>query len=269
MKLLESINLVFSEHIKNIKQIIEMSKSDLKKQYSGTVFGYFWPLIKNLIFVFAYWFTIEIGLKGGARSDYPYIVWLVVGLTPWFFIRDTLAPAAASIRKNKYLVTKMIYPISTIPTFKILSGFIGSITFMLVTTIIAALYSIYPSIYWIQIIYYSFACIVLLISISLITSALVVVSRDIEFLINSIIILVFWVTPILWPIKNVPQNLIIIVKLNPFFYVVEGFRNSILYGTWFWEQPILTLYFWGFTMITFILGALIHGKLRPQFADIL
>ena len=269
MSLLDSIRLVFSEHKNNRKQIIEMSKSDLKKQYSGTVIGYFWPLVKNLIFVFAYWFTIEIGLKGGSGGDYPYIVWLVVGLTPWFFIRDTLTPAATSIRKNKYLVTKMIYPISTIPTFKTISGFIASIMFMIVTTIISVIYSIYPSIYWIQIIYYAFACVALLISISLITSALVVVSRDIEFLINSIIVLLFWVTPILWPIQNVPQKFSILVKLNPFFYLVEGFRNSVLYEVWFWEQPALTLYFWAFTGITFILGALIHGKLRPQFADIL
>lgn len=271
MKFTESIKVVVDEHIKNPLQIANMAKKDLKKQFSGTALGYLWPLIKNMIYVFAYWFTIQVGLKGTNKGiEAPYIVWLAVGLVPWFFIRDTIVPSASSIRKNRYLVTKTVFPTSIIPTFSVMSGFISSFMFIGVVAIMCIVKGIYPDIYWIQIIYYAIAAFILLLAISLTTSALVVVSRDIEFLLKSVIVLVFWVSPILWPISNITNPLLnIVVKLNPFFYVIEGFRESILYQTWFWQSPVLTLYFWGVVVVLMLFGIFIHGKLRDYFADIL
>ncbi|MDU4936422.1 MAG: ABC transporter permease [Peptostreptococcaceae bacterium] len=269
MNFRESFTLVFREHFNYYSQIIHMAFKDIKKQYSGTFLGALWPMIKNCIFVFAYWFTISVGLKGSSSVEYPYMAWLTVGLVPWFFIRDTLVPSAKSIRSNKYLVTKMIYPVSTIPTFKVISGFISSFMFLIIMFLICAIYKIYPSLYWIQIIYYAFAAIMLLIAISFTTSALVVVSRDVEFFLNSIIVLIFWISPILWPISNLSGNLAFIVKLNPFFYIIEGFRESILSHVWFWQSPALSIYFWTVVLILFIIGIFIHGKLRNYFADIL
>ena len=271
MKFTDSIKIVVDEHIKNPLQIINMSKKDLKKQFSGTALGWLWPLIKNSIYVFAYWFAIQIGLKGTTKSiDAPYIIWLAVGLVPWFFIRDTIVSSASSIRKNRYLVTKTVFPISIIPTFSVMSGFISSFMFILVVITMCLLNGIYPDIYWIQILYYAMSAFILLFAISLTTSALVVVSRDIEFFLKSVIVLLFWISPILWPISNITNSLLsIVVKLNPFFYVIEGFRDSILYQTWFWERPVLTLYFWSVVLILMIFGVFIHGKLRDYFADIL
>lgn len=271
MKFIESVKVVVDEHVRNPLQIVNMAKKDLKKQFSGTALGVLWPLIKNMIFVFAYWFTIQIGLKGTTKSiDQPYIIWLVIGLVPWFFIRDTLVPAASSIRRNRYLVTKIVFPTSIIPTFKVLSGFISSFMFVGIAIIMCIASGIYPDIYWLQTIYYAFAAFILLAAISLTTSALVVVSRDVEFLLNSIIVLIFWISPILWPIANITNPLLnTVVKLNPFFYVIEGFRDSILYHQWFWQSPALTLYFWGVVLILMLFGIFIHGKLRDYFADIL
>lgn len=269
MKFAESFKLVIREHIENKSQIIEMAVKDLKKQYSGTLLGILWPIIKNLVFVFAYWFTITIGLKSEGSVGVPYIVWLAVGLVPWFFIRDTLVPAAKSIRSNRYLVTKVIFPKSIISTFKVLSGFISSFMFLGIVILICLVYGVFPNIYWIQMIYYAFAALVLMITISLITSTLVVISRDIEFLLNSIIVLIFWLTPILWSVNNISGILSSIVKLNPFFYVIEGFRESVFGEGWFWESPLLTTYYWGLILVLFIIGVFIHGKARDQFADIL
>ena len=171
MKFIESIKVVVDEHIKNPLQIANMAKKDLKKQFSGTALGYLWPLIKNMIYVFAYWFTIQVGLKGTNKGiGAPYIVWLAVGLVPWFFIRDTIVPAASSIRKNRYLVTKMVFPTSIISTFRVLSGFISSFMFVAVAIIMCLAHGIYPSIYWLQAIYYALAAFILLVAISFTTS---------------------------------------------------------------------------------------------------
>ena len=72
MKFTDCFKLVVKEHAENKSQIVGMAMKDLKKQYSGTVFGMLWPVLKNLIFVFAYWFTITIGLKSQRQGlDFP------------------------------------------------------------------------------------------------------------------------------------------------------------------------------------------------------
>lgn len=266
---MDGLKLVLKEHKENWKNIWKMAVNDLKKQYSGTILSYAWSMLRDTIFVFAYWFTIHIGFRGAAKVGYPYMAWLVVGLAGWFFIRDTVAPGAKSIRQNRYLVTKMIYPISIIPTFKIISSFISSLMFLIVVVVVLIFSGIKVDIYWIQIVYYQFAAIVLLIGMSLLTSALVVVSRDVEMFINSTVFLLFWFTPILFPASNLTGKLALVIKLNPFYYIIDGFRASFLYGQWFWERPALTAYFWCFTIITFVFGCYVHGRLRNQFVDVL
>jgi len=79
----------------------------------------------------------------------------------------------------------------------------------------------------------------------------------------------FWLTPIFWNISMVPQQYQWIIKLNPLFYIIEGYRNSMIYHKWFWQDLHTTLYFWVVTGVFFVVGALTFRKLRPHFADVL
>lgn len=266
---MNGLKLVFKEHIDNLGNIFNMALKDLKKQYSGTFLSYFWAILKDLIFVFAYWFAINIGLKGSGKVGYPYMAWLIVGLYGWFFVRDTFAPGAKAIRQNRYLVTKMIYPISIIPTIKIVSSFISSLLFLPIVLFSVVLSGVDIDIHFIQLFYYQIAAILLMVGISLFTSALVVISRDVEMFINSIVFMLFWFTPILFPANNVTGKLSIVIKLNPFHYIVEGYRATFLYKEWFWERPVLTLYYWAVVIFMILIGSFVHERLRNQFVDIL
>lgn len=266
---MKGIRLVFNEHKDNLSNIFNMAVKELKKEYSGTILGYFWGILKNLIFVSAYWFTIAIGLKGSKNVGYPYMAWLIAGLIGWFMIRDSLISGSKSIRKNKFLVTKMIFPVSTVPTYKILSNLISNLMFIPVAMIIIICSGVKINIHWIQFIYYEAALFFLLVGISWLTSALVVISKDIEILISSTVFVLFWVTPILFPASNISGGMSLFIKLNPFYYVIEGFRGTFLYGQWFWERPALSLYYWAVTGLFLVIGAWIHGRLRNQFVDVL
>ncbi len=58
-------------------------------------------------------------------------------------------------------------------------------------------------------------------------------------------------------------------KLNPFYYIVAGYRDSMLTGALFFERPLNTLYFWIVSFLLFYLGLRIFMKLRPHFSDVL
>ena len=93
--------------------------------------------------------------------------------------------------------------------------------------------------------------------------------KDVGQVVTIILQFGFWLTPILWNVKMVPEKYQILMKLNPAYYITEGYRNCFMSGIWFWEYPRWTFGFWIFTGIIFILGAIIFLKLRPHFADVL
>ncbi|MEQ8171616.1 MAG: ABC transporter permease, partial [Candidatus Eremiobacterota bacterium] len=93
--------------------------------------------------------------------------------------------------------------------------------------------------------------------------------RDLSQVIGVILQFFFWLTPIFWSLKMVPEKMHWFFKMNPVYYITEGYRETFIYKIWFWEHPCLMLYFWGFTLTVFVLGALIFRKLRPHYADVL
>jgi len=107
------------------------------------------------------------------------------------------------------------------------------------------------------------------VGLSWITSSLVIFVKDVGQVVTIILQFGFWLTPILWNVKMIPEKYQILMKLNPAYYLTEGYRNSFMYGIWFWEYPRWTFGFWIFTGVIFILGAIIFLKLRPHFADVL
>jgi lipopolysaccharide transport system permease protein/teichoic acid transport system permease protein len=126
-----------------------------------------------------------------------------------------------------------------------------------------------PDIYSLQVVYYLFSSIVLMLGISWMTSSLVIFLRDIGQVIGMFLQFGFWLTPVFWSLKTVPERYHLIVKLNPLYYITEGYRDSFFYKTWFWEHQGQTTYFWVTTAIIFVSGAVIFRKLRPHFADVL
>jgi lipopolysaccharide transport system permease protein/teichoic acid transport system permease protein len=93
--------------------------------------------------------------------------------------------------------------------------------------------------------------------------------RDIAQIVGVLLQMGFWATPIFWDINMMPAKFQVIFKLNPMFYIVQGYRESFIYFHPFWNHPVQTVYFWAVTIAIFITGALIFKKLKPQFADVL
>lgn len=108
-----------------------------------------------------------------------------------------------------------------------------------------------------------------MIGISLITSALVMAVRDINRIVGTVLRFMFYLTPILWTTINLPPIALKIIRLNPFIYIIEGFRNTFLYNKWFFEDISFTIYYWAVTIIILLIGALVHMKLRNRFSDLI
>jgi len=260
----------------NRRLIWKLAKNDFKKRYAGSYLGFIWAMIQPVVTVVMYWFVFDnfFGQKAQMLStgiSMPYVLYLTAGLVPWFYFTEALTNGTTALLEYNYLVKKVVFKISILPIIKIIAATFIHLFFALVLLIVAILYGCYPTVYTIQILYYSFCLFILVLGISYTTCAVVVFFRDLTQIINIVLQVGMWATPILWNITMISDNptLTTIIKLNPLVYVVNGYRAALCEKEWFFEDFYSTMYFWIFTVVIFGIGALIFKRLKTHFADVL
>ena len=248
---------------------MQMVKKDFKNQYLGSFLGIFWAFFQPAVYIFVLWFIFAVGFRKARAGDFPFSLYLMSGMIVWLFFSDSLSTGARSILEKSYLVKKMVFRVSILPVVKILSSLTVHLIFIGLFFIVYIANGYLPDFYTLQIIYYLFATIVLLLGLAWISSALNIFIKDIGQIIGVIVKLGFWFTPIFWEITMFPPKYQFFLKLNPVYYLVNGYRDSLFYKVWFWEHYKLTIYFWIFTLFVFAVGAIVFRRLRPHFADVL
>jgi len=247
----------------------ELTKKDFRVRYLGSYLGVIWAFIQPMITVLIFWFVFQVGFKSMPVDNFPFILWLVTGMFPWFFVSDSVSGSVGAVLENTYLVKKVVFRVSLLPLVKIISALLVHFFFIGVLFVMYLIYGFHPTIYNLQVVYYLFAVICLLLGFSWLTSALIVFLKDIGQVVAMVLQFAFWMTPIFWSFKIIPPEYQLILKLNPLYYIVEGYRNCFIYNHWFWQDPWLTLYYWSVTLVVMVTGAIAFKKLRPHFADVL
>jgi ABC-type polysaccharide/polyol phosphate export permease len=259
----------FRDLFQQRRLIWQLAKNDFKIKYLGSYLGIIWAFIHPTVLILIFWFVFQVGFRTMPIDNVPFILWLIAGLIPWFFISEAISNGTNSILDNSYLVKKVVFNVNILPVIKIVSSFFIHVFFVLIMFFVFFLYGYGIDIYHLQVLYYILGSVLLVYGISLITSSLVLFIRDIGQIIGMILQFGFWLTPIFWSFSIVPPKYQFFFKLNPVYYIVEGYRNTFIYKKWFWEDPLLTIYFWLFVAIIFTLGMIIFKKLRPHFSDVL
>lgn len=130
-------------------------KNDFKTKYAGSYLGIVWAFIQPIVTILVYWFVFSVGLKAGTVSDYPFVLYLVSGIIPWFFFQDALNGGTNALIEYNYLVKKVVFKISILPIVKIISALFVHVFFVAFALLLCACYGYTPSLYTLQIIYYS------------------------------------------------------------------------------------------------------------------
>jgi teichoic acid transport system permease protein len=253
----------------------KLAKNDFKTRYAGSYLGIIWAFIQPIVTIVMYWLVFEKGLHAHSPvskgdMEVAFVLWLSAGLVPWFYFSEALGSGTNALLEYNYLVKKVVFKISILPIIKIISALFVHIFFVAFLLVLFACYGFYPDLYTLQLVYYSGCMFVLVLALCYITCSVVVFFRDLSQIISIFLQIGMWATPIMWSFDTtVPAKFQWIFKLNPMFYVVTGYRNALIEKHWFWETPILTLYFWGFVIVVFVIGAVVFKKLKVHFADVL
>lgn len=262
---------ILKDHVQYRQQIFKLAISDLKKTYRGAALGWAWAIVKPAVTIFVYWFTFEIGLRGGKDvNGYPFFLWLMAGVIPWFYMSNMITSGTDSIRRYSYLVTKMKFPISTIPTFVSISKFLVHILLVIIMILIFVVMGKIPTIYIAQLPFYMLLNLIFFTVFSLVSGLLSSVSKDFANLVKSFVTAIFWLSGIIYNVNNIDIPwLKSLLMINPVTFLVEGYRNCFINQVWFWEQPKRLMYFGIITLVMLIIGVWAYKRLRKEIPDVL
>ena len=264
---------IIKQHITWRHQLIKLAKADLVKTYSGSALGWAWAFIKPAVTIFVLWFAFGIGLRMGSlvNGQYPFILWLVSGLIPWFYMDEMLLQGANSLRQYNYLVTKMRFPIATIPTFVGISKTYVHIFLMGLTVVFFVGYGFKPDIYLIQLPIYMLCMVLFFIAWAQFASILTCMSKDFYNLVGAATQALFWMSGILYDVRtmNVPEGLRTFLLFNPITFISSGYRNIFIYKIWIWDEPRVFLYFLIMLFIMASLALWAYRKLYKEIPDVL
>jgi len=249
--------------------LLELARNDFRMKYLGSHLGIIWAFAQPTANVLVLWFVVRKALGLSPVENFPYVLWLVAGIIPWYFFSDCVNNATHAVVGNSHLVKKVVFQVGTLPLIKILSALIIHLVFLGILVVLLALYGHSPTVHAVQAVYYLAASVVLLLGISWLTSSVIVFVRDIGPVIGLGLQLLFWITPIFWSLSGLSPRTRFLLKLNPLAYIVEGYRDAFINRVWFWERGALSLYFWAVAVVVFVAGALVFRRLRPHFADVL
>lgn len=249
----------------------ELVKNDFRARFAGSYLGLIWAFVQPLITITLYWFVFQVGLRTGGVSNHPFILYLMAGLIPWFYFSEAWTGATNSLLEYNYLVKKVRFHVEILPVLKVAAALFVHLFFVAVLVILSLLYGYTPDLYLVQIPYYMFATALLVLGLSYITAACTVFFRDMSQIVNVLLSIGVWVTPIMWSPASaaMPELLGKLFKLNPVYYIVDGFRDALLEKVWFWEKPLWSVYFWVGTIAVYLLGVKLFNRLKVHFSDVL
>jgi ABC-type polysaccharide/polyol phosphate export permease len=239
---------------------------EIKARYKQSILGYAWVLIVPLIrlIVMSVVFSLFFRIK---TDPIPYPLFLFTALVPWTFTASGIGAATSSLIANGSLITKIKLPREIFPTAAIL---VKGVDFLLSLVVLGLLMIYYQFPVHITIIALPVIMAIqflLILGVSFFLSAINVFYRDIENLLEVILMVWMYLTPVIYPPEFIPEQYMQLFNLNPMMGIVNAYRNVMLWGVW---PPIESFaYAVGISLALLFAGFAFFKSRAKYFADVL
>jgi len=267
--MIQSTGAFFIDVARKRHIIYELAKRDFQRQYQGSYLGFIWMFVQPLFFISVLYTVFSLGFRASASGSMPFSLYLITGMICWMYFSENFSAICGIIRSHSFLVKKIDFRLSILPLVKMASSLIPHLVLLLLAICIAWYQGYAPSLYTLQVFYYMLAMCLLLLGLGWVTSSTSIFVKDVSKVVAICVQFGFWLTPLFWNIQMIPQAYQWIVKLNPVYYIVTGYRDSIISHIPFWERAEETIYFWLVTLFFLWAGTSVYRKLKPHFAEVI
>lgn len=248
--------------------LLELTRKNVKLKYRNSWLGIFWSFLQPLLNMIVLSVVFS-GIFG--RSDkyvICYPVFLFTGRLLFDFFTSSTKQAMTSFRRNSAIIKKVYVPKYMYPLSSIFSNFVTFAITMLCLICVWIFFKVTGisnghalNLTWYALLFFVPMIILLVFStgVGLILSVLSVYFRDIEYIWDVVTRLLFYMVPIIYPLKKITSDwIVVIIKINPLYSMIELFRQCVLYG--YMMSGKLLLYSTVISVFTLLVGILIFNK---------
>lgn len=252
--------------LKELYQYREFFKTSVKKDFRGkykkSFLGVLWSFINPLLQLLIYSLVFPFILKNNISN---YTIFLIVALIPWNFFATTITQSTTSIINNGGIIKKVYFPREILPLSTVTSNLINFLISCIIIVLALLISGVGISKYILLLPVIIILQYLLLIGIAFILSAITVYIRDLEYFISVLMMLWFYLTPIVYEISLIPKNIQALFQLNPMVAITNAYRDILYY------QKMPNLLFLGILLIVCLLlvivGYCIFKKCKKGFAE--
>jgi lipopolysaccharide transport system permease protein len=244
-------------------------RRDVQAKYRGSLLGVAWTLANPALLMAVYLLVFSVLWKTPFGSEGHYALFLLVGLAAWIFFSTSVQASSRSMLDNANLIRKTRFPRQLVPlsvvathllSFGVMVAALLVLNFALLARVRGTEWLALP----IALAIVAFTC-----GVALAVSCLNVLFRDVEFLVSALLLPLFFLTPVLYPLTNAEiASRDWVVDLihwgNPLSPMIEALRDPLFYG----ELPTLgdTLYTVIAAVVALGLGAYVFNRVDDQIA---
>lgn len=252
------------------KLLLELTKRDLTAAYSGSVAGNIWVVVDPVVYVALTVLFFQFAIKGVDTGGVPYVAWVLPAIIFWTFISAVLSSSVGSVREYSYLLRHRSFDMRLTTVIKVLSASVAHAILMLIMLLVLVLFlDVHLSRRAVGLLYYYFAMCCLLVAMGWLLAALGTFWKDIRNLLSVFLQVEFWISPIFWEPERFPKPVALVMYLNPFYYPMHGYRQSVLsadFGSHVW---LATAYFWILVVVLLFFSSRVFTRLSRSFGDVL
>lgn len=251
----------------NYRELLKTNiKKEIRGKYKGSFLGVLWSFINPLLTTLVYAIIFPYLMRNTGQKD--YLIFLIVAIIPWTFFSASISQGGMCIRNEANIIKKVYFPREILPISVVLSGLInffiscviviafllgrgvGITPFILITPIIAIIQAS------------------LTLGIIFIISSINVYVKDIEYIVNFVVQMLFYGTPILYnlsTIDNAPSWIVNLVNLNPMTHIINAYRDVMYYQQMPGWQSLGIVFL--LSVVLVFVGYKIFKKLEKGFVE--
>ena len=252
-------------------QIWRLAVTEIQKQVRGAALGWVWLIITPSVYVAVFWFALAVGLRAERTgTSVPFVVWLTVGIIPWFFMSELINGGSDVYRRYPYLVNRLRFPIPVISSFYALAKFVIFLLTLVIVIMVMTIFKVPLSIYALQVPFLALVMYLFWTIWSMWTSPLSALSKDFHNLIKALSTPLFWVSGIIFDLTRIRYDwLRWILALNPVAFFATSFRAALCDEYWVWNNPQLIYPFLTVFVLMTLAALRVQSRLSSEVADVL
>jgi len=237
---------------------------ELKLRYRGSVIGFFWTLLNPLVFMVIYTLVFSVFMRIDIEK---YPVFLLSGLIPWAWFTEAIAGGTNSLISGGGFIKSSIFPSEILPAASVASAMMNFVFALPLLFLFLGLFHVDLGWSLLALPIVMAVHFILALGLVLITATYNVFFRDLQFLVNHILLALFFLTPIFYDLSIIPERFHAVLRLNPLATLINSYRSIFFYGSF--PDWINLGYLALLALVLFWLGSWVFARHKEVFAEYL